>query len=264
MMPDRLSSPGGAVRILVVVPTYDEAPNIAEALTRIRAALPGADVLVVDDNSPDGTADLAEEAGRDLGRVTVLRRPRKEGLGVAYRAGLAVGLEGGYDVLCHLDADLSHDPDALPLMVGRLEADGADLVIGSRYVAGGSIPHWPWFRRALSRVGNRYVATVLRSGLADSTSGYRVWRATTLRRIDFASTRAKGYGFAIETAYRAWRCGCRIVEHPIVFTDRVRGYSKMSLKVASEELFLVTLWGARDRAVDWRTRVRRRVGSTSR
>jgi dolichol-phosphate mannosyltransferase len=233
-------------RTLVIAPTFLEAENIEEFLRRLRAAVPDADVLVVDDNSPDGTADLAEVAGRELGRVEVLRRPTKTGLGTAYRAGFTVGTERGYAVLVQIDADLSHDPRALPSLLQALN-EGADLAIGSRYVPGGSIPHWPWLRRALSRYGNRYAGFVLGTDIADATSGYRAYRADTLKAIDFATTRAKGYGFQIETAYRVWRWGGRIAEVPIIFTDRVRGHSKMTWRIAAEELSLVTWWGVRDR-----------------
>ena len=233
-------------RTLIVTPTYLEADNIEEFLRRARTAVPAADVLVVDDNSPDGTADRAEARAAELGQIEVLRRPAKTGLGTAYRAGFTVGVERGYDVLVQIDADLSHDPAALPTLLDQIDR-GADLVVGSRYVAGGSIPHWPWFRRALSKWGNRYAAFVLGTGVADATSGYRAYRAETLKAIDFAATRAKGYGFQIETAYRAWKWGGRIVEVPITFTDRVRGHSKMTWRIAAEELSLVTWWGVRDR-----------------
>ena len=235
------------MRTLVVTPTYIEAENIEEFLRRVRSSAPDADVLVVDDNSPDGTADIAEAVGRELGQVDVLRRPTKEGLGVAYRAGFAVGLERCYDVLCQIDADLSHDPAVLPSLIAPVISGSAELVIGSRYVPGGSIPHWPWFRRAVSRAGNRYAGLMLGTGIRDATSGYRVYLAEPLHTIDYASTRAKGYGFQIETAYRVWREGGRITEAPIEFTDRVRGYSKMTLSIAAEELGLVTWWGVRDR-----------------
>ena len=240
-------------RVLVVTPTFLEAENIEEALRRLRAAVPEADVLVVDDNSPDGTADLADTIGAELGQVEVLRRPTKTGLGTAYRAGFTVGVERGYDVLVQMDADLSHDPAALPSLLRAVD-QGADLVVGSRYVPGGSVPHWPWLRRALSKWGNRYAGFVLGTGVADATSGYRAYPADTLKAIDFASTRAKGYGFQIETAYRVWRWGGRIVEVPITFTDRVKGHSKMTWRIAAEELSLVTWWGVRDRVRGRRTR----------
>jgi dolichol-phosphate mannosyltransferase len=246
------------VRVLVITPTYDEAPNIDEMLRRTRAAMPDADILVVDDNSPDGTAAVANRVAEELGRIEVMVRQEKEGLGVAYRAGLAVGIENGYDVICHLDADLSHDPAVLPVLVDTLVAGHADLVIGSRYVPGGSIPHWPLYRRALSRVGNFYAGAVLGTSVRDNTSGYRAYRAEILKDIDYASTRAKGYGFMIETAYRVWLAGGRVLEAPIAFTDRVRGYSKMTLMVAAEELLLVTWWGIRDRTQRLLSRSRRK------
>jgi dolichol-phosphate mannosyltransferase len=235
------------VRTLVITPTYEEAENIVEFLRRARAAVPDADILVVDDNSPDGTADLAEAAAAELGHIDVLRRPTKTGLGSAYRAGFGIGIEKGYDVLVQIDADLSHDPSVLPAFLHEVEA-GADLAIGSRYVPGGAVPNWPWFRRALSRYGNRYGAVVLGSGVKDATSGYRAYRADTLKAIDYATTRAKGYGFQMETAYRVYLWGGRVVEIPIVFTDRLRGSSKMTWGIFAEELLLVTWWGLRDRA----------------
>ena len=242
------------MRALVITPTYVEAENIDEFLRRTRAALPSADILVVDDNSPDGTADIAEAAAAELGGIDVLRRPVKQGLGSAYRAGFAIGLEKGYEALVQIDADLSHDPAVLPDLLRALES-GADLAIGSRYVSGGEIPHWPWFRRALSRYGNLYAAFVLGTGVKDATSGYRAYRADTLKSIDYATTRSKGYGFQIETEYRVHSWGGRITEVPIVFTDRVRGYSKMSWFIFAEELLLVTWWGMRDRARRlWRRR----------
>ena len=234
------------VRALVVVPTYLEAPNIGEVLARIRAALPTADVLVVDDNSPDGTGALAEAAAAELGQIEVLHRPSKDGLGPAYRAGLGLGLDRGYDVLVQMDADLSHDPATLPALVGAIEG-GADVAIGSRYVPGGSIPHWPWHRRALSRYGNAYTGAALRTGVADATSGFRAYRATMLKAIDLADTRATGYGIQIEIAYRMSGAGATITEIPIAFTDRTRGASKMSLKIIGEEMLLVTWWGVKDR-----------------
>ncbi len=243
------------MRTLVVVPTYVEAENITELLQRVRAAAPDADILVVDDNSPDRTAAIAEQAAADLGRIDVLRRPAKSGLGSAYRAGFSIGLDKGYDVLVQMDADLSHDPEVLPTLLAKLDAS-ADVVIGSRYVPGGSIPHWPWFRRALSRYGNRYAALALGTSVRDATSGYRAYRADVLKAIDYATTRAMGYGFQIETQYRVWRWGGRIVETPIEFTDRMRGYSKMTWGIFAEELMLVTWWGIRDRFRRFRARRR--------
>jgi dolichol-phosphate mannosyltransferase len=242
------------VQVLVVTPTYLEAENIEEFLERTRTAAPDVDILVVDDNSADGTADIAEDIAAKLGRIDVLRRPEKVGLGAAYRAGFALGMERGYELLVEIDADLSHDPRALPALIAAVE-DGADLAIGSRYVPGGSIPHWPWLRRTLSKWGNRYTNFVLGMPISDATSGFRVYRADVLRKIDYASTRTKGYGFQIELAYRVWQHGGRIDQLPIAFTDRVRGVSKMTWQVAVEELTLVTGWGIRDRLFDRKPRV---------
>ena len=229
-----------------MIPTYQEAGNIVEVLRRVRAAS-RASVLVVDDNSPDGTADLAEAAAREVDSVAVLRQPGRGGLGGAYRAGFAWGLDRGFEAFVEMDADLSHDPAALPTLLEPLE-QGADLVIGSRYVPGGSIPTWSFHRRALSRWGNRYTAALLGLGVVDATSGYRAYRADTLRDIDFYSVRADGYGFQIETAYRTCRRGRKVVEVPIEFADRTEGASKMSARIIVEALVLVTAWGLRDRA----------------
>ncbi|MEX2292563.1 MAG: polyprenol monophosphomannose synthase [Acidimicrobiales bacterium] len=245
------------MRTLVVMPTYDEALNIVEALTRVRAAVPDADVLVVDDNSPDGTAGVARATGAELGQIEVLVRPHKDGLGSAYRHGFRVGLGQGYERLVQIDADLSHDPAALPSLLRALD-EGAAAVIGSRYVPGGSIPNWPWHRRALSRWGNRYACAVLGMSVHDATAGYRAYDAATLVDIDVLTTRAKGYGFQIETAYRISRAGRPLAEVPIIFTDRVRGQSKMSFGVMVEELGLVTWWGLRDRVRNAAARATRR------
>jgi len=236
------------VRCLVVVPTYQEAGNVEAVLRRSRAALPAGEVLIVDDGSPDGTADRAEAVGGELGGVSVLRRQAKLGLGAAYRAGFAWGIERGFEVLIEMDADLQHDPGALPLLLGAIEG-GAELAIGSRYVEGGSIPSWSWRRRALSRYGNRYAAAVLGLPVADATSGFRAYHSNTLRLLDTSAFRADGYGFQIETAYRISRAGGRIVEVPIAFADRAVGTSKMSWRIVAEALVLVTWWGARDRVV---------------
>ena len=234
------------MRALIVLPTYEEAENIAEVLRRVRAAAPDADVLVVDDSSPDGTAAIAKEVGDDLGKVEVMVRPGKSGLGSAYQAGFAEGLRRGYAALVEMDSDLSHDPAVLPDLVVAL-AGGADLAIGSRYVPGGSIPHWPLHRRSLSRWGNRYAARLLCLDVRDATSGFRAYRAEILNRVDLETVRADGYGFQIEMAYRVARAGGSIVELPIQFLDRTNGHSKMSTKIVAEALVLVTWWGLRDR-----------------
>ncbi|HUQ64151.1 MAG TPA: polyprenol monophosphomannose synthase [Acidimicrobiales bacterium] len=234
------------MRTLVVLPTYQEADNIAEVLRRVRAAAPDADVLVVDDGSPDGTADLAKAVAHELGAIDVLVRPSKAGLGSAYRAGFKEGQARGYEALVEMDSDLSHDPSALPVLMRAVES-GADLVIGSRYVPGGSIPRWSLRRRTLSRWGNRYAARLLRLDVRDATSGFRCYRSDVVARIDLDSVHADGYGFQIEMAYRVARAGGAIVELPIQFVDRELGASKMSSRIILEALTLVTWWGVRDR-----------------
>ena len=236
------------MRTLIVLPTFNEADNIVEVLQKLRAVVPEASVLVVDDASPDGTADLVEEVAEQIGDVSVMRRPAKSGLGSAYRDGFRRGLSVGYDVMVEMDSDLSHDPAALPLLLTAV-ADGAALALGSRYIPGGSIPDWSWHRRALSRWGNRYAAAVLGIDVKDATSGYRAYRAEALTNIDFHTVQADGYGFQVEMAYRVLASGGRIVEVPISFTDRVRGESKMSSRIVIEALVLVTWWAIRDRVL---------------
>ena len=245
------------MRTVVVVPTYDEAGNIVELLRRLRAVAPSAAILVVDDDSPDGTAALAEAAGEELGGVDVLRRPGKSGLGRAYRDGFARALAAGYEVVVQMDADLSHDPASLPALLAPIEAGTADLVIGSRYVPGGAIPAWPWHRRALSRLGNRYATAALGVGARDITSGYRAYLAPVLAGLDLPSVRADGYGFMIELAHRASARDVRILEVPITFADRERGESKMSGRIIVEALLLVTWWALVARAAPGRRRERR-------
>jgi dolichol-phosphate mannosyltransferase len=230
------------MRVLVVLPTYNESENIERVLRRIRGALPECGVLVVDDGSPDGTAEIAERVGKELGGVELLRRAGKSGLGSAYRAGFAWGLERGWDALVEMDADLSHDPDALPALVAPL-ADGADLVVGSRYVPGGSIPNWRWHRRLLSQGGNIYASAVLGLHVTDSTSGFRAYRADMVRRLDLERIRADGYGFQIEMVHQVLLHGGTVTEVPIRFVDRVEGKSKMSAHIVVEALALVTWWG---------------------
>lgn len=232
--------------VLIVMPTYKEAENIDKVLRKIRSTYPRANLLVVDDNSPDGTADLAQKVGDELGNIELLRRPGKSGLGPAYRAGFEVGLDKNFDVLIEMDADLSHDPASLEALVGAIE-EGADLVVGSRYIPGGAIPGWPAHRALLSRWGNRYATLVLGMKLKDATSGFRAYRADLLRRIDLDGVRADGYGFQIEMAYRCSKAGAKIKEVPITFIDRTEGQSKMSGRIIVEALLLVTLAGVRDR-----------------
>ena len=236
------------LRPLVVIPTYQEAENIATVLSRVRTALPAASILVVDDGSPDGTADLADAVATEVGQVEVLRRPGKAGLGSAYRAGFAHGIERGFEVLIEMDADLSHDPADLPRLVAAVD-DGASLAIGSRYVPGGATPNWPKHRLLLSRWGNRYVGVILGLGVRDATAGFRAYRAPMLEAIDYGSTSADGYAFQVEMAYRVRTVDGAITELPITFSDRERGTSKMSGRIVVEAMLLVTWWGIRDRVL---------------
>jgi dolichol-phosphate mannosyltransferase len=241
------------VRTLVIIPTFLEAENIAEVLGQVRAAAPAADILVVDDASPDGTADLARAAGEKLGQVDVLVRASKGGLGGAYRAGFKCAFAEGYEVVVQMDADLSHPPDRLPALLAEVD-QGADIAIGSRYVPGGRTTNWPLVRIVLSRVGNFYASTVLGLGVRDATAGFRAYRADILETVEASATKATGYGFQLELSYRAHRLGARIVEVPITFNDRVRGVSKMSWHIIGEAISLVTWWGLRDRVLRRGTR----------
>jgi dolichol-phosphate mannosyltransferase len=233
----------GNMKTLVVLPTYNEASSIAEMLRRIRAsATSELDVLVVDDNSPDGTADLAEALAAELGGIEVLRRPGKAGLGSAYREGFKLGLAQGYEALVEMDADLSHDPSALGDLLAEI-AGGADIVIGTRYMPGGEIPDWPWHRRAISQVGNLYARWMLDLSARDATSGYRAYHRRALERINLTAVRADGYGFQVEMAYKIERAGGLLAEVPIKFHDRTLGQSKMSSRIVVEAFVLVTWWG---------------------
>ncbi|MGH9295966.1 MAG: polyprenol monophosphomannose synthase, partial [Acidimicrobiales bacterium] len=229
------------MHVLVILPTYNEAANIETVLGRVRGALEEAHVLVVDDSSPDGTADIAEKAAERLGQIEVLVRPGKQGLGSAYRAGFRWGLAAGFEALVEMDSDLSHDPDDLPRLLAPLES-GIELAIGSRYVPGGSIPDWSLPRLVLSRGGNIYADVLLGLGVRDSTAGFRAYAASVLERIDLDTVRAGSYGFQIEMTYRSLRAGARVAEVPIRFVDRALGTSKMSAYTVVEALVLVTWW----------------------
>lgn len=237
-----------AMRTLVVLPTFNEVENLEEVVTLLRQSVPLADILVIDDSSPDGTADLARKMSELLGQIEVLERPRKSGLGSAYRRGFAVAIERGYDVVVEMDSDLSHDPRSLPALIDACES-GADLAIGSRYVEGGKIPDWPIERKFLSRGGNLYASAVLGIDVKDATAGFRAYRTGLLSKIEPLALRAEGYGFQIEMAYIISRMGGTIVERPITFVDRVKGDSKMSWNIVGEAMFLVTWWGLRDRVI---------------
>lgn len=227
---------------LVIVPTYNELAGLEEILHRIRAAVPEAHVLVVDDASPDGTGRLADAIAERDAAISVLHRTGKDGLGKAYLAGFAIGLEQGYDLIVQLDADGSHPPEQLQRML-ELARGGGDLVIGSRWVEGGAVRNWPRYRQAISRFGNAYSRTVLRSRIRDITAGYRVFRASTLHGLELESVASQGYCFQVELAWRVERRGGRVIEHPITFVERATGRSKMHAGIVAEALIRVTAWG---------------------
>lgn len=231
-------------RTLVVIPTFNEAANIPSLLERLFAGV-DVDVVVVDDGSPDGTARVAKEAGGELGhRVEVIERVAKSGYGSACRAGFEHGLAGDYEVILQMDADLSHKPEDVPRLLVEIEK-GAEVVIGSRYVPGGSIPGWSLPRRLLSRAGNGYARACLGLAVNDATAGFRAYRSDVLRGMDFVTTRTDGYGFQIEMANRVRLSGARVVEVPIEFVDRTHGRSKMSNRIVAEALWMVTRLGIR-------------------
>jgi dolichol-phosphate mannosyltransferase len=233
------------VRVLVVLPTYNERENIADVLQAIRRARPDAEILVVDDSSPDGTAEIAKEVAAELTEIEVLVRPGKSGLGTAYREGFRWGIAQGYEICVEMDSDFSHDPQALPELLAPIESGDADVVIGSRYVRGGTIPNWSIGRRLLSRLGNIYSKVLLGLSVEDSTAGYRAYAASVINAIDLDRVRSDSYGFQIEMTYLAQRSGARIVEVPIHFVDREKGASKMSTFTVVEALSLVSWWGFR-------------------
>jgi len=245
-------------RVVVVIPTYDERENIEWIVGRLRRAVPAVDVLVVDDGSPDGTGEIADRMAAADPQVTVLHRSEKAGLGAAYLHGFRVALERGYDVIGEMDADGSHQPEQLPDLMRALE--NADLVIGSRWVRGGSVVNWPLSRRVLSVGGNVYARLLLGIPLRDVTAGYRLFRRTTLERIDLQSVESAGYIFQTDLAFRTLRAGLRVVEVPIEFVERVRGNSKMSRDVAVESLRRITAWGVRERSRRLRDVLSRRRG----
>jgi glycosyltransferase involved in cell wall biosynthesis len=230
------------MHVVVVVPTFNEADNIGVLCEKIRAEMPDADILVVDDGSPDGTAARARDVGERLGHITVLDQSRKGGLGAAYRAGFTAAIARGAEICVQIDADGSHDPAVMPALVANVE-HGADLAIGSRYVPGGLTVDWPRRRRALSRWGNRYAAGVLGLAVNDATAGYRAYSVAALRRMEYQTVLADGYGFQVEMTHRMVRSGGRIVEFPITFRERQLGESKMSANIVREALLLVAqLW----------------------
>jgi dolichol-phosphate mannosyltransferase len=235
----------GLGRVVVVIPTYNEASNLAWIVGRLRAAQPDVDVLVVDDGSPDGTGSIADELAATDPAVWVVHRTTKAGLGAAYLHGFRVALAGGYDVIGEMDADGSHQPEQLPRLLAALTE--ADLVIGSRWVPGGSVVNWPWHRRALSRGGNLYTRLLLGMPVRDATAGFRLYRRETLETVDVDRVQSLGYVFQVELVYRTLHAGLRVVEVPIEFVERIRGDSKMTPEVARESLARITRWGLAQR-----------------
>jgi len=243
------------LRVLVLIPTYNERENLPLIVERVLASVPTADVLVVDDDSPDGTGDIADKLAANEERVQVLHRTAKAGLGAAYVAGFRVGLAAGYDVLVEMDADGSHAPEQLPRL---LEAVGhSDLVLGSRWVPGGQVINWPKFREVLSRGGNLYTRLALGINLHDATGGYRAYRREVLQTIDLSAISSQGYCFQVDLAWRAVQAGFRVTEVPITFAERERGESKMSGNIVREALLRVTEWGVAHRAAQLKGLVRR-------
>ena len=235
------SAEAPASRIVIVMPTYNERQNVESIAGRVRAALPAADLLVVDDSSPDGTGDLADKLAEADPHVQVMHRPGKAGLGKAYIAGFGWALERGYDVIVEMDADGSHQPEHLPSLVAA--ADHADLSIGSRWRPAGQVVNWPRSRQALSRGANIYTRIMLGLGVRDATAGFRAYRAVTLRTISLNQVESTGYCFQIDLTLRVADAGLRIVEVPITFVERERGASKMSNSIIAEAFWRVAQWG---------------------
>ncbi len=235
----------GLGRVVMVIPTYDESLNLAWIVGRLRAAQPGVDIMVVDDNSPDGTGKIADELAAADPQVSVVHRTEKAGLGAAYVNGFRVALAAGYDVIGEMDADGSHQPEQLHRLLDALGS--ADLVIGSRWIPGGSVVNWPRSREFLSRGGNLYVRMLLGVKVRDATAGFRVFRRAALEAIDVETVESTGYVFQTDMAYRTLKAGLRIVEVPIEFIERQRGDSKMSGAVATESLKRITRWGLSER-----------------
>jgi dolichol-phosphate mannosyltransferase len=243
----------GVGRVLVVIPTYNEAENVRIIVDRLRRAVPTVDVLIADDNSPDGTGGIADEIAASDPSVHVLHRPGKQGLGAAYLAGFDWARDKEYDAVVEMDADGSHAPEELPKLLDALAE--ADVVIGSRWVHGGKVVNWPVHRLLLSRGGNLYTRLALGMPIRDATGGYRAYRLTALDKMNTETVASQGYCFQVDLAWRAHRNGFRVVEVPITFAERERGASKMSSTIVREALWRVTVWGTRARASELRKRL---------
>ena len=243
-------------RVLVCIPTYDEIDSLPGLLDRLRSAVPDVDVLVVDDASPDGTGAWAQQRADTDEHLHVLHRTGKQGLGAAYLAAFDWGLDRGYDVLCEMDADGSHRPEELQRLLDAV--DGADLVIGSRWVRGGTVVNWPASRILLSRGGNLYTRLALGIGVRDATAGFRAFRRQTLEKLDLTGVASAGYCFQVDMTWRVASAGLHIVEVPVTFVEREQGRSKMNSGIVREALWRVTVWGATHRSRQAARLVRRR------
>ncbi|WBB68769.1 polyprenol monophosphomannose synthase [Micromonospora sp. WMMD812] len=252
----RTGGVAGVGRVLVVIPTYNEADNVSDIVARVRRAAPAVEILVADDNSPDGTGAIADTLAATDPRVHVLHREGKQGLGAAYLAGFGWARERGFDAVVEMDADGSHAPEDLPALLDA--ARHADVVIGSRWTSGARVVNWPLHRLALSRGGNLYARLALGMPVTDATGGYRVYRRAALDAIDLASVCSQGYSFQVELSRLAHRAGMRIVEVPITFAEREHGDSKMSPRIVAEALWRITTWAVQDR----RQAVRRALHGT--
>jgi glycosyltransferase involved in cell wall biosynthesis len=256
----------GSDRVLVCIPTYNERENLPTTLSRLRAACPDVDVLVIDDASPDGTGDVADQVAADDPHIHVLHRTGKAGLGTAYVLGFGWGLERGYDILVEMDADGSHQPEELPRLLAALDPAApvpADMVLGSRWVEGGVLRNWPRSRLLLSRGGNAYVRLALGLPLRDATGGFRAYRAEVLRKLALSDVASQGYCFQVDLVWQAWQAGFTVVEVPITFIERTYGESKMSKAIVAEAFWRVGWWGLRARPAAARRRLRARRTAAS-
>jgi dolichol-phosphate mannosyltransferase len=243
----------GVGRVLVIIPTYNESENIRVIVDRLRRAVPAADLLIADDNSPDGTGGIADELAAKDHAISVMHRAGKQGLGMAYLAGFAWARERAYDAVVEMDADGSHAPEELPNLLDALAE--ADVVLGSRWVRGGTVLNWPFRRLLLSRGGNLYTRLALGIPYKDATGGYRAYRMTALDKMDVDTVASQGYCFQVDLAWRAHRHGFRVAEIPITFAERERGTSKMSSSIVREALWRVTIWGTQARYRGLRNRL---------
>ncbi len=241
--------------VAVIIPTYNERENLESTAARVRAAVPEADLLIVDDNSPDGTGELADKLAAADTRIHVLHRAGKSGLGAAYVAGFGWALDHDYDAIIEMDADGSHQPEDLPRLLAAL--DRADLVVGSRWVPGGKTVNWPRYRQAISQGGNTYARLMLGISVRDATSGFRAYRADTLRKLALGEMMSQGYCFQIDLTLRTIQAGLTVAEIPITFVERLRGTSKMSNAIVREAFWRVAVWGVSRRTDQLRGRRRR-------